>query len=131
MIGIDTNILLRILLNDDPAQMQDIEQLLAAHAEEEDAVHISDIALVEAVWTLSTSYAQKPAALLAVLRALLAEPAYHFDDRATLQKAVLSFATSKAGFADCLMAHRNQAAGCTATATFDRKMRGLGDVTVL
>ncbi len=132
MIGIDTNILLRILLNDDPAQAQSIEQLLAEHAQAAESVHISDIVLVEAVWTLGTSYRLKPAAVLGVLRALLAEPAYDFNDRATLHKAVLAFATSKAGFTDCLIAHRNQAAGCTATATFDRKMRGLGDdVTVI
>ena len=62
MIGIDTNILLRLWLNDDPAQNKRIDALLAAHGGTPRSLLVTDVVLPEAVWTLKAAFDQdKPA----------------------------------------------------------------------
>ena len=55
MIGVDTNILLRLWLNDDPAQNKRIDPLLAAWGGMPGSLLVTDVVLVEAVWTLQAA----------------------------------------------------------------------------
>ena len=55
MIGIDTDILLRLWLNDDPAQNKRIDALLAAHGDMPGSLLVTDVVLAEAVWTVGTA----------------------------------------------------------------------------
>ena len=131
MIGIDTNVLLRLLLDDDRAQGARIESLFASHVQSPGSALIVDIVLAEAVWTLDSVYRQPKAALLAALRALLDEPAYAFESRTAIESAVQHYATSRAGFSDCLIVAKNALAGSEFTATFDRALRAVPQVKVL
>ena len=131
MIGIDTNILLRLLLDDDRAQGARIETLFGAHVQASGSALIADVVLAEAVWTLGSVYKQPKAALLTALRALLAEPAYAFESRAAVESAVRHYATSRAGFADCLIVAKNSLAGCEFTASFDRFLRAAPQARML
>ena len=101
MIGIDTNILLRLWLNDDPAQSKRIDQLLAEHGGLPGSLLVTDIVLVEAVWTLKSAFEQdKPDQLIAV-RSLLEETAFAFEDRDAVAAALSPFEANSCGFADC------------------------------
>lgn len=131
MIGIDTNILLRLWLNDDPAQSRRIDALLAAHGQTPGALLVSDVVLVEAVWTLKSAFAQDKAAQLAAVRSLLDEAAFTFEDRDAVAAAASLFESSACGFADCLVVAKHARQGCDFTATFDRRMRRLPGVKVL
>jgi predicted nucleic-acid-binding protein len=131
MIGIDTNILLRLLLDDDKAQGTRIDALFAAHVQSPGSALIADVVLAETVWTLSAVYKQPKAALMTALRALLAEPAYAFESRAAVESAVHLYATGRAGFADCLIVAKNSLAGCEFTASFDRSLRAVPQAKVL
>ena len=104
MIGIDTNILLRLWLNDDPAQNKRIDALLASHGSEPGSLLVTDVVLVEAIWTLKSAFAQDKAAQLMAVRSLLE---------------------------DCLVVAKHAHRGCAFTATFDRGMRKLPDVKLL
>ncbi|MDQ2927950.1 MAG: type II toxin-antitoxin system VapC family toxin [Caldimonas sp.] len=131
MIGIDTDVLLRLLLNDDAGQMASIEKLFDAYAQRPGSVLISDVVLAETVWTLGAVYRQPKAALLNALRAMLAEPAYAFESRAAVEHAVESCAGGRAGFSDALIVAKNAAAGCEFTASFNRALRGVAGANVL
>lgn len=131
MIGIDTNVLLRLWLDDAPAQNARIDALLDAHGSLPESVLVSDVVLAEAVWTLRSAYAQSKAAQLKALRSLLAEHAFAFEDRAAVVEAVTQFERSSCGFSDCLIAARHARHGCEFTATFDRRMRDLPGVRLL
>lgn len=131
MIGIDTNILLRLWLDDDPAQSKRIDALLAEHGSTPGSLLVSDVVLAESVWTLSSAYGQDKAAQLAALRSLLHETAFAFEDRDAVGKAVASFEQNACGFSDCLIAAKHGQLGCEFTATFDRRMRKLAGVKVL
>lgn len=131
MIGIDTNSLLRLWLNDDPAQNRRIDALLTVHGGMPGSLLVTDVVLAEAVWTLKSAFDQdKPAQLLAV-RSLLNETAFAFEDREAIAAALGLFEAGSCGFADCLVVAKHARQGCDFTATFDRGMRKLPGVKVL
>lgn len=131
MIGIDTNLLLRLLLDDDPGQNPRIDALFEQYARTPESVLIIDVVLAETIWTLRTVYAQPKPAQVAAIRGLLSQPAFAFEQRSVVEQALATFEQGNAGFADCLIAARISAAGCKFTATFDRRMRRLPGVKVI
>lgn len=131
MIGIDTNILLRLWLNDDPALNKRIDTLLATQAGLPASLLVTDVVLVEAVWTLKSAFEQDKHAQLIAVRSLLEETAFAFEDREAVAAALSLFETSSCGFADCLVVAKHARQGCDFTATLDRGMRRLPGVTVL
>ena len=131
MIGIDTNILLRLWLNDDPTQSKRIDQLLAEHGGLPGSLLVTDVVLVEAVWTLKSAFEQDKQAQLIAVRSLLEETAFAFEDREAVAQALTLFESGSCGFADCLVVAKHALRGCDFTATFDRGMRKLPGVKVL
>jgi predicted nucleic-acid-binding protein len=131
MIGLDTNILLRLWLNDDPAQNKRIDTLLAEHGSPAGSLMVSDVVLAEAVWTLRSAFAQDKSAQLMAVRSLLNEAAFAFEDREAVAQAVDMFEASSCGFSDCLIVAKHARKGCTFTATFDRGMRKLTGAKVI
>lgn len=125
MIGIDTNVLLRLLLDDDATQAARITKLFDAHVQAPGSALIADVVLAEAMWTLGSVYRQPKAALVKALEALLGQPAYAFEDRAAVEQALRTYASGRAGFSDCLIVAKNAAQGCSFTATFDRALRAV------
>jgi predicted nucleic-acid-binding protein len=131
MIGIDTNILLRLWLNDDPAQNQRIDALLAAHGGTPGSLLVTDVVLVEAVWTLKSAFEQDKQAQLLAIHSLLGETAFAFEDREAVAGALSLFEAGSSGFADCLVVSKHARLGCDFTATFDKGMRKLPRVKVI
>ena len=131
MIGIDTNILLRLWLNDDRAQSKRIDQLLAEHGGLPGSLLVTDVVLVEAVWTLKSAFEQDKHAQLIAVRSLLEETAFAFEDREAVAAALTLFESGSCGFADCLVVAKHARQGCDFTATFDRGMRKLPGVKVI
>jgi predicted nucleic-acid-binding protein len=131
MIGIDTHILLRLWLNDDPAQNRRIDALLAAHGGMPGSLLVTDVVLAEAVWTLKSAFDQDKHAQSIAVRSLLEEPAFAFEDREAVAVALGLFEAGSCGFADCLVVAKHARQGCEFTATFDRGMRKLPGAKVL
>lgn len=131
MIGIDTNVLLRFLLADDTEQSPRARTLVAEYGGLPETLRLADVVLVELAWVLPGIYGFDRSHVVATMERLLDDPAFAFSDRLRMQRALDDYRGSGAGFADCLIAQDNAAAGCTFTATFDRKMRNLPSVQML
>lgn len=131
MIGLDTNILLRLWLNDDPAQNNRIDALLAEHGSTPGSLLVTDVVLAEAVWTLRSAFDQDKASQLVALRSLTGETAFAFEDRESVERAVTLFEDGSCGFSDCLIVAKHSHQGYEFTATFDRGMRRLPGVRAL
>ena len=131
MIGIDTNVLLRLLTHDDLAQAAAVHRLLAPLDSMPESVLINDIVLVETIWTLRRLYGYERAALAEVIGHLLSALTFRFEDRDALSQAQALFATTAADFSDCLIAVKNTRSGCTATASFDKSMAPLPGVNLV
>jgi predicted nucleic-acid-binding protein len=121
MIGIDTNVLLRLLVRDDDAQVRAAERFIATHCSPDDPGFVSLVVVVETAWALRRLYLYDRAQIATALQSLLSVAELEIESAAEVRSAVADFATSAAGLVDCLVARTNVAAGCEYTITFDRK----------
>jgi predicted nucleic-acid-binding protein len=121
MIGIDTNVLVRYLVRDDPAQFGRAQRLISREAASGEPVLISLLVLMEMEWVLRSRYGQQKAEILGALSALLDTAEVSFEDEPSVEHAVHTWKDSATDFGDCLINARNLRLGCRATATFDRK----------
>lgn len=121
MIGVDTNVLVRYFVEDDPAQSRRVDALLAKAAN--DPLHIDDVVLCELVWVLRAGYRFDRPEIANALRRILATANFSFDDRDLLRRALADYIAGSADFSDYVIGQRNARAGCETTVTFDRGLR--------
>ncbi len=127
MIGVDTNVVLRLLVRDDAAQTRAAIRYLDAHASAEDPALVSTVAVVETVWVLEDVYGYSRAEIAAAVEGLLSMAQLRVDDGGAVAVALHRFRRATADFADCLLGVVNVALGCSHTATFDRKASRLDE----
>ena len=121
MLGLDTNVLVRYLVQDDRRQYEKARRLIQREAGNGEPVLISLLVLLEVEWVLRSRYGLSKADILAAFSALLDAADLAFEDETSVEYALYSWKDSAADFADCLIEARNRRLGCRATATFDGK----------
>lgn len=123
MIGLDTNILVRYLTQDDPDQSRKanavIEEGLAAGR----LFFIADVVLCELVWVLETAYGYERREIAPVLEDVLRTVQFRFERKDTLWICLADYRTKKGDFADHLLGHAGRHAGCLETLTFDAGLK--------
>jgi predicted nucleic-acid-binding protein len=131
VIGLDTNVLLRLLLRDHPAQAAAAEKAFASTASPDDPAVINAVALSEAVWALRKVYALPKDKVIAILQGLLAQADISVVPDEPVRRAVAAWARGSAEFSDYLIAEVNLAIGCEFTFTFDRAASRADGFTLL
>ena len=124
MIGLDTNVLCRYLLADDPVQTQKAAQIIDGAADQGEQCFISKIALCELVWVLENCTTMDRAEIVGILDRLLHTVQLEFEGRQLAHQALDQFRKSKGDFSDYLIHQTNLAAGCKKTKTFDKELSG-------
>ncbi len=127
MIGLDTNILVRYLVQDHLEQARLAGQLI----ESGDTFFINQIVLCELVWVLVSCYDLDKQQIIAVLEKILVIHQFKIENSDLARKALEDFKDSKSDFSDCLIGRANQAYGCKMTASFDKNLKKLDSFTVL
>ncbi len=119
MIGIDTNILVRILVDDKEAleQCQKARALIMQH----DKVFISTVVLVETVWVLQRAYGVGKPQILRLLNRLLLQKALTFENRSLIERACEIYRNGKPGFSDALILAIHETRQCVLY-TFDKTL---------
>ena len=123
MGAVDTNVLVRLLVADDPAQTKRAVAFLEARR----PVWISTVVLVETVWVLMAVYLWSKAQILAMLLTATNSRDFAFQAVEAVRKAVHLYASSKADFPDCLALELARAEGHLPFATFDKATAKLPD----
>jgi predicted nucleic-acid-binding protein len=118
LIGLDTNILLRATLNDDPVQSKAAQRLLKGLGENERGL-VNLPVLMEFFWVLRSRYKLPQARLAAVMRDLLGVEYIEFEALEVVGKALATYEGGIADFADMIIALRNRELGAASTFTFD------------
>jgi predicted nucleic-acid-binding protein len=120
MTGIDTNVLVRYLVKDDPDQSRKATQFIRSHCSGENPGVINRIVLCELVWVLETAYGYPRQSVALALENILRIAEFLIEDH---QEAWLAFRQYQEGadFADAFISAMNQRLGCAVTVTFDRK----------
>lgn len=121
MIGLDTNVLVRFLVQDDQLQFERARRLIKREAGRGDSVFISLLVLLETEWVLRSRYEFSKNEIIDTFSGLLDSVEVQFEDEGALEQALFVWQESSAEFADCLIGARHLLLGCSGTASFDGK----------
>ena len=119
MTGLDTNVVVRYLVQDDPAQASAAVRFMRSLSPDEPGF-LSLVVIAELVWVLEISYRFKKDEVVSVIETLLRSKELFIERSEIVQQALQRFTHGKAGFADCLIERCGHAAGCQHTITFDQ-----------
>ena len=118
MIGLDTNVLVRYIMQDDPKQSPKATQLIES-LNSDSPGFVSIVSVIELYWVLTSCYALSNLQVKQALEALLRTKQILVDRADQVVRALRVFADGKSDFADCLIERTAAGAGCTGTMTFD------------
>jgi predicted nucleic-acid-binding protein len=119
VIGLDTNVLVRYFVKDDPVQTLAAVSLIHSLSPSEPG-WVGLTALAELAWVLTRTYRLKRAGLIAILDKLLASRDIVIQMDSEVRKAFLLYRSHNVELGDCLIAVSAMTAGCSRTFTFDR-----------
>ena len=120
MIGLDTNVLVRYIMQDDPKQ----SPKATAIVESLDGVgsgYITLVSMIELVWVLTASFELTRAQVSQALDGIIRTKQFKIENADQIVRALRVFKLGKSDFADCLIERSANSAGCVKTVTFDVK----------
>jgi predicted nucleic-acid-binding protein len=121
VIGLDTNILVRYLAQDDPVQSPKATELIERRLSEENPGFVSVVAMVETAWVLDRAYGLADREIAAAIERTLQADVLVVEDEQEVFAAMIALKEGHGSFADALIAGLGGRAGCTHTLTFDQK----------
>jgi predicted nucleic-acid-binding protein len=121
MIGLDTNVLVRYLTQDDPGQSLRATELIERRLTEDNPGFISVVAMTETVWVLERAYRLSNVRIAEVIERLLQTAVLVVENEAEVFAAMTVLQEGSGSFADSLIGELGDRAGCSVTLTFDQK----------
>ena len=125
MIGLDTNVLVRYLVQDDPAQAKQANMLIDRAAASDTSMFVNHVVMCELAWVLGRGYGYARAGMAEIIEKILLGRQFEIERKDLVWAALAAFKSSRADFADCLIGAINNLAGCESTLTFDRSAASL------
>jgi predicted nucleic-acid-binding protein len=122
MIALDTNVLVRFLVDDDPVQSKRAARLLARASRSAEPLFVSDVVMCEIAWVLRSCYRVGPKRIAATLESLLESRQLTFASPDLLSRALHAYAAGRGDFADYVIREHGSGAGCDRVATFDASL---------
>ena len=119
MIGVDTNVLVRIFANDDSRQTESASRLIDQSADT--GIYVNVVVLAEFARTMRRAYKWDDEWIRQALNRIVRHPALTIQHRESVLEAISKSNTSLHAFADRLIAALNRDAGCRTTLTFDKE----------
>jgi predicted nucleic-acid-binding protein len=121
MIGLDTNILVRYLTQDDPIQSPRATDIIERRLTEENPGFVSIVAMVETVWVLDRAYGLAANEIAAAVERMLQTDVLVVENEQEVFSAMIALREGQGSFADAVIAVLGARAGCPYTLTFDQK----------
>jgi predicted nucleic-acid-binding protein len=131
VIGIDTNVLVRYLTDDEPEMVDRAERLLERECAPDRLGFVNAVVLCEVAWVLQRRYRFAREQIAVAIESLLHAPLLAVEHAEMAELAVKDYRSGRADFTDALIGLINRRAGCEATATFDRKAAQLDSFRLL
>lgn len=120
MIGLDTNIVVRMMAGDEPKQVERIRAFLSARSVD-DPAYISALVLAETIWVLESRLQYPRNSVLAAIEQLLTSSDLRIEFGDRMSALLNNRRSDQIDVADHLVAWSAEAAGCSQTLTFDRR----------
>ena len=121
MIALDTNVLVRFLVQDDKQQAKAVLTHFAKQEKNKQSFFVTQLVVLELIWVLEAVYEVSREDILHSLSELLLMPVLTFEAQSTLRSFISSATKSKFDLPDLLIAHSAIEQGCDTTYTFDKK----------
>jgi len=121
VIGLDTNILVRYLAQDDPIQSPQATHIIERRLTENQPGFISLVTMAETVWVLDRAYGMSDEQIAGAVERMLQADTLLVQNEQEVYTAITTLKTSAGSFSDALIAALGTWAGCSSTLTFDRK----------
>lgn len=118
MIGLDTNVLVRYIMQDDPKNSPKANKLIES-LDGDNPGYITMVSVIELYWVLTSCYELTGEQVGQALEAILRTKPFLVERADQVMRALRVFGKGKADFADCLIERSASGAGCTQTMTFD------------
>jgi predicted nucleic-acid-binding protein len=118
MIALDTNVLVRYIMQDDPKQSPKASRLIEGLTPQEPGF-VPLVSVIELVWVLGSAYRLGRQQVATALELLLRSKELVLDRPDQVLQAQRRYKVGNADFADCVIERLAHEAGCTATMTFD------------
>lgn len=131
MLGLDTNVLVRFLLQDDQEQAEHARMVIEEALATGEPVAVSLLAILETEWVLRSCAKLHKKTVITTFRMLLEARDLRIEHEESLEHALYLYENNTADFTDCLMATRYTRSGCSAMLTFDRKAANIPGVILL
>jgi predicted nucleic-acid-binding protein len=121
MIGLDTNVLIRYLTQDDHLQSAKATEILERRLTPKNPGFVSVVAIVETVWVLDRAYGLMAQEIATAVERLLQVEVLAIENEQEVFTAMVALKQGRGSFADALIAELGERAGCSRTLTFDQK----------
>lgn len=125
MPALDTNVILRYIVEDDPKQTRVAERYIEQHAEAGETLFLSTSVVLETEWVLRSVYGFTKDEVIAVFVGLLEAREMTFQDEASIERAVHRYREFNLDFADCLHLATAETFGQLPLASFEKKARSI------
>ncbi len=120
MIGLDTNVLVRYLTQDDPVQSPKATEVIERRLTERNPGYVSIVAMVETAWVLDRAYGLPAYEIARAIERMLQIDVLVIENEEEVFTAMVALKEGQGSFADALIAALGARAGCTNTLTFDQ-----------
>lgn len=131
MIGLDTNVLVRYLAQDDPDQSPIATELIERRLSEAEPAFVSVVAMAEVAWVLERAYGLADQEIAAAMEGVLQSEVLAVENEQEVFTAMVALKEGRGSFADALIGELGAKAGCSRTVTFDRRARRLDGFELL
>jgi len=121
MIGLDTNILVRYLAQDDPIQSPKATEIIERRLSKGNPGFVNIVAMVETVWVLDRAYGLATHEIVAAVERMLQAEVLVVENEQEVFTAMIALKEARGSFADAVIAALGAKAGCSSTLTFDQK----------
>ena len=120
MIGLDTNVLLRYLVQDDPAQSRRAAEVIERRLTREFPGFVSLVCILEIVWVLGSLYKRSRGEIADHVEMILAADTLEVQNEQEVYQAVIALRKGSGTFEDAVIGALGAWRGCSATLTFDQ-----------
>jgi len=127
MIGLDTNVVIRFLTQDDPVQSPIATALIERRLTPSNPGFVSIVAMSETVWVLERSYGCGPGEIVQAIERLLQTDVLRVEHEPEVFTAMIALKDGQGSFSDALIGALGAKAGCSQTVSFDRRALRLAD----
>ena len=131
MNGLDTNILVRHLVQDDPAQAALVGRFIQDECTQDEPCVLNRIVLCELLWVLERAYGYSRETISEALEQVVRTSQFQIEDLQAVWSALRTYRKTTADFSDCLLGETNRQLGCASTVTLDKRASRLDSFRLL